>query len=298
MRSEYSDVYGWWAPFLNVIGKGMARIQTGPIQAEIMKTRKALSDSSIIDLILKRLQSCDDLLETSDKQYTFLTNALANFALVDVSTGARLSRMVRTMADILQDMVTRAIHFDTGDAFLEACLKLFFIIGHKLRTGNSIYAVCEALDHFLLETLVDFSERFDHMLGPTYTGIPRESMKFLIDHSVLNILSDIMPKYMGYESVQLALFPVVTDDDSTKQMYSTVAREKWTRMCQSYGEATGLCDGSQDIFSISLCDNPMHGTRKKARKLWRCSGCESTWYCSKECQREHWVSVTVVRVSI
>ncbi|KAF8994503.1 hypothetical protein BDQ17DRAFT_1431028 [Cyathus striatus] len=258
-RSLYSVYCGWWAPFIMIFeGTDDTSFQKKIYDIDAVK------GYDMIDLILKRLNSSMEIENCSPQQYCHLVRILFNFRAVKPASGlVYVNRLASVVTPILNSMVTSTHQSNTVEInILDACLQYFSTLCVVLESGNSIEAVCKSIRSGLITSFIRFSPHLKLFTEYDDEHTRMKHWKPMIDRTI-QIITKALPKYM------------------------TMVTEQWHTFLHDLNSK--LEDTECDIPRVLFCDNAKHDAHSNPKAIFRCSGCESVWYCSEKCQRENWV---------
>ncbi|KAI0319607.1 hypothetical protein OF83DRAFT_1054763 [Amylostereum chailletii] len=161
----------------------------------------------------------------------------------------------------------------------EGVISCFGFISNLIEAGEGTTYVRQAIQNGLLEAFVNISPSFN-LLDPEAHGF------------TLKLVSNVIPRYLVYRSIILAvnasMTKLETPANRRKIERSPVKKAWYTTKMLALERSMVQHQADIERRERAFCDYCQKGAPKDTFK--RCSGCQATLYCSKECQIQGWKS--------
>lgn len=177
--------------------------------------------------------------------------------------------------------VSKEVTGSRDPAFLDAMLSLFGYLKNCLESTEGFTWVSQALNAGLITAFVDCS--------PTYAMLSQEDREM-----ILSIFSNLLPRYMIYYSVIAAaeapILKVDSSEDMKKRIRNSVAKDVWSTLRDLVLERRAISVRFSETKKNQgvACDNVKCHKIDFKNNFKKCTGCQVTLYCSKECLVTAW----------
>ncbi|KAI0064969.1 hypothetical protein BV25DRAFT_1914117 [Artomyces pyxidatus] len=166
------------------------------------------------------------------------------------------------------------------DDVRDTAIACFGFISNLIEAGSGLPYVRQAIQEGLLQGFVAIS--------PAFRRFDPEARGF-----ALELIESVIPRYLVYRSVIVAVHAAtqtLESADSLTKIERSPVKDAWKSM-EHLARERALIKYRSDIIKKEqgYCDNcHKAGPRDSLKK---CSGCQVTYYCSKECQVAGWKKI-------
>jgi len=176
--------------------------------------------------------------------------------------------------------VTAQLNLAQDSSLVDPMFSCFQYLANCLQSTDGFTWVVQSVQAGLLTAFVDGS--------PHFYKLPDPGERFMI----LSIFKDILPRYLVYQSVIEAVhnaMPAVVRDPRLQRIQTSIAKDVWRDFYKLALERLYVKEqGNALKGKAATCDNVKCQKIDSKNNFRQCAACLTTFYCSRECQREAW----------